>query len=81
MDGFIRDMPKVELHMHIEGSLEPELMFNLAERNGPLALPGRQVAMRAGLQPLPPPILPPCPNLPPRPKRAVAAPKGPVRRS
>ena len=34
MDGFIRTMPKVELHMHIEGSLEPELMFNLAERNG-----------------------------------------------
>jgi adenosine deaminase len=34
MEAFIREMPKVELHMHIEGSLEPELMFNLAERNG-----------------------------------------------
>ena len=34
MEGFIRNMPKVELHMHIEGSLEPELMFKLAERNG-----------------------------------------------
>ena len=33
MEAFIREMPKVELHMHIEGSLEPELMFNLAERN------------------------------------------------
>ena len=33
MEAFIRKMPKVELHMHIEGSLEPELMFNLAERN------------------------------------------------
>ena len=33
MEEFIRNMPKVELHMHIEGSLEPELMFKLAERN------------------------------------------------
>ena len=30
---FIRDLPKVELHLHIEGSLEPELMFELAQRN------------------------------------------------
>ena len=34
MDTFIQGMPKVELHIHIEGSLEPELMFTLAERNG-----------------------------------------------
>ncbi|MCE0494330.1 adenosine deaminase [Vibrio salinus] len=30
---FINDLPKVELHLHIEGSLEPELMFELAKRN------------------------------------------------
>src|SRR5215204_6674948 len=30
---FIQDMPKAELHIHIEGSLGPELMFALAERN------------------------------------------------
>jgi adenosine deaminase len=34
MDTFIRNLPKAELHIHIEGSLEPELMFELAERNG-----------------------------------------------
>ncbi len=30
---FIKGLPKVELHLHIEGSLEPELMFALAQRN------------------------------------------------
>jgi len=32
--AFIRGLPKVELHVHIEGTLEPELRFALAERNG-----------------------------------------------
>ena len=31
---FIEGMPKIELHIHIEGSLEPELAFQLADRNG-----------------------------------------------
>jgi adenosine deaminase len=32
--SFIRALPKAELHLHIEGTLEPEMMFDLAARNG-----------------------------------------------
>lgn len=38
MDKLIRSIPKAELHIHIEGALEPELMFEIAGRNG-IALP------------------------------------------
>ena len=31
---FIAGMPKAELHLHLEGTLEPELKFELAARNG-----------------------------------------------
>lgn len=31
---FVLGLPKVELHVHIEGTLEPELKFELAQRNG-----------------------------------------------
>lgn len=47
LHAFIEKLPKAELHVHIEGTLEPELMFALAERNG-IALPYASVeALRA----------------------------------
>ena len=42
MAEFIEGIPKGELHLHIEGTLEPELKFELAARNG-ITLPYKTV--------------------------------------
>lgn len=33
LESFVNGLPKAELHLHIEGSFEPELMFEIAQRN------------------------------------------------
>ena len=34
LDDFVRALPKAELHLHIEGTLEPEMLFSLAKKHG-----------------------------------------------
>ncbi len=43
LELFIRAMPKVELHVHLEGSIQPETLLTLAQRNG-VSLPASSVA-------------------------------------
>ena len=47
LEQYVRRLPKAELHLHIEGTLEPEMMFEMARRNG-VRLPFADVdALRA----------------------------------
>src|SRR5580692_3823009 len=47
MVEFLRGLPKAELHVHIEGTLEPELAFRLAEKHG-VVLPYSSVEQLRG---------------------------------
>jgi adenine deaminase len=48
LEAFLRALPKAELHLHIEGTLEPEMMFALAQKNGvPLPWPSAEATRAA----------------------------------
>jgi len=50
VEHWIRQLPKAELHLHIEGTLEPELMFALAKRNAVTLRFGSIEEVRAAYQ-------------------------------
>jgi adenosine deaminase len=50
VEHWIRHLPKAELHLHIEGTLEPELMFELAKRNAVTLRFGSIEEVRAAYQ-------------------------------
>lgn len=50
MEAFIRGLPKAELHVHIEGTLEPEMMVEMARRNGVPLRFGSVAEVRAAYQ-------------------------------
>jgi adenosine deaminase len=49
-DDFIRTIPKAELHVHLEGTLEPELLLELSQRNAVTLPPAAEPAARRGCQ-------------------------------
>ena len=50
MDDLIRRLPKAELHVHLEGTFEPEMMFEMAARNGVAVPYGSAEEVRAAYE-------------------------------
>ncbi len=46
VDEWIAALPKVELHVHLEGSMQPALLLELAAKNGVMGLPASLEAVR-----------------------------------